>query len=137
MLCAPASGVCCRPPAVAGLGQALYEFRKGVRSLFMMTMTPLEAAAVAKRLRQEAVAHHLQAVSVTKTNVFFGREACVAVVRTLAIQPLYQLTPEQDFILGTLLGYDREQQCERYLARCASVALAPPCHEEVMVMQFK
>jgi hypothetical protein len=31
--------------------------------------------------------------------------------------PLCQLSAEQDFMLGTLLGYDREQQCRRYLGK--------------------
>jgi hypothetical protein len=106
-----------RPPAVAGLGQAIYEFRKGVRVLFMMTMMPLEAAAVQKRLSIEGVDCHTQLVGLTKVNVFFGRPACVAVVRELTGRPLFELTPEQDFMLGTLLGYDREQQCERFLGK--------------------
>ena len=29
-------------------------------------------------------------------------------------RPLNLLTPEEDFILGTMLGYDVCQQCERY-----------------------
>lgn len=28
---------------------------------------------------------------------------------------LSDYTPEEDFILGTMLGYDRVQQCDRYL----------------------
>ncbi|ACO79374.1 hypothetical protein AvCA_32120 [Azotobacter vinelandii CA] len=38
-------------------------------------------------------------------------------MRTIVTKPLHELTPEQDFILGTLLGYDREQQCLRFLTR--------------------
>jgi hypothetical protein len=49
-------------------------------------------------------------------NLFFGRTACVETVRTIATKPLSHLTPQEDFILGTLLGYDREQQCNRYLS---------------------
>lgn len=94
----------------------LYEFRKGVRQLFMMTMTPPDATAVTRRLRAEAIEHHAQAVSQTKVNVFFGRQACVELVRHIVTKPLCRLTPEEDFILGTLLGYDREQQCLRFLS---------------------
>ena len=32
-------------------------------------------------------------------------------------KPLNQLTPEEDFILGAMLGYDICAQCERYCAR--------------------
>jgi hypothetical protein len=94
----------------------LYEYRKGVRQLFMMTMTAQEAATVTMRLRNESIEHHAQPVSPRKVNVFFGREACVELVRHVVTKPLCRLTPEEDFILGTLLGYDREQQCLRFLA---------------------
>jgi len=81
-----------------------------------MTMSAQEAAAVVMRLRNEAIEHHAQAVSPRKVNVFFGRGACVELVRRIVTKPLCRLTPEEDFILGTLLGYDREQQCLRFLA---------------------
>ncbi|PXF51402.1 MAG: hypothetical protein C4B55_03135 [Candidatus Methanophagaceae archaeon] len=31
------------------------------------------------------------------------------------------MTDEEDFILGTMLGYDRVKQCERYLKRKKSL----------------
>ena len=98
------------------LAHRLYEYRKGVRQLFMMTMTSQEAVAVVMRLRTEAIEHHAQPVGTRKVNVFFGRKACVELVRHIVTKPLCRLTPEEDFILGTLLGYDREQQCLRFLA---------------------
>jgi len=94
----------------------LYEYRKGVRQLFMMTMTAQEATEVVTRLRTESIEHHAQPVSPKKVNVFFGRKACVQLVRHMVTKPLCRLTPEEDFILGTLLGYDREQQCLRFLS---------------------
>lgn len=94
----------------------LYEYRKGVRQLFMMTMTAQEAVVVVTRLQTESIEHHAQPVSPRKVNVFFGREACVELVRQMVTKPLCRLTPEEDFILGTLLGYDREQQCLRFLS---------------------
>ncbi|AEI38161.1 hypothetical protein ZMO02_17170 [Zymomonas mobilis subsp. pomaceae] len=100
---------------IAYLGQYLYEYHKGVRHLFMLTMTPHEAMAVQKSLERESIPFHIQKVSVTKVNVFFGRDAYIQTIRTIVTRPLYELTPEQDFMLGTLLGYDREQQCLRYL----------------------
>ncbi len=32
-------------------------------------------------------------------------------------RPLNELTPEEDFMLGALLGYDIRMQCERYCQR--------------------
>lgn len=95
----------------------LYEHRKGVRRLFMMTMTPQEAVAVTQRLRSDAIDHHVHEVGPRKVNVFFGRQPCVELVRQMVVKPLCRLTPEEDFILGTLLGYDGDQQCERFLAK--------------------
>lgn len=95
----------------------LYEFRKGVRQLFMMTMSAAEAALIVPHLQAASIDHYVQDVTETKVNLFFGRPALVATVRSVVTKPLNQLTPEEDFILGTLLGYDREQQCRRFLAR--------------------
>ena len=105
-------------PLMAGfLPQYLYELKKGVRPLFLLTMSTPEAELVQKRLDKEGVAHHRHRVSDTKVNMFFGQPWGIAMVRAIVTGPLNGLTPEQDFILGTLLGYDREQQCRRYLTR--------------------
>lgn len=105
-----------RAPALQFLVHHLYEYRKGIRHLFMMTMSPSEALLVERRLQREAVAHFIQHVSATKTNVFFGRGPSIEIVRRIVTKPLCQLSPEEDFILGTLLGYDQQQQCLRFLA---------------------
>ena len=82
-----------------------------------MTMTPAEAKAVLSRLNQDRIAFHVQRVNDVKVNVFFGNAQFVAVARRIAVRPLHQLSAEEDFILGALLGYDGEQQCRRYLGR--------------------
>lgn len=105
-----------RTPALKFLVHHLYEYRKGVRHLFMMTMTPSEAELVEKRLQRDAIDRFVQHVSAAKTNIFFGRGPSVEIVRRIINKPLGQLSPEEDFILGTLLGYDQQQQCLRFLA---------------------
>ncbi|GLK59522.1 MULTISPECIES: DUF2023 family protein [Azotobacter] len=107
----------CSAHVGACFGQYIYEYRKGVRQLFLLTMAPHEAMALQKRLEKESIDCYVQDVGMTKVNVFFGRGPCVETVRTIVTKPLHELTPEQDFILGTLLGYDREQQCLRFLTR--------------------
>ncbi|MGN0010127.1 MAG: DUF2023 family protein, partial [Marinilabiliaceae bacterium] len=47
----------------------------------------------------------------------FGRPQCIKAVSRFVSRPLYDLTPEEDFILGALLGYDICLQCERYCDR--------------------
>lgn len=95
----------------------LYEYKKGVRQLFMMTMTAVEAVSVVDRLTGAEVDHYVHKVTENKVNVFFGRAALVETIRNVVNKPLHQLSPEEDFILGTLLGYDKEQQCQRFLSR--------------------
>jgi len=106
-----------KPPMAGFLPQYLYELKKGVRGLFLLTMSTAEAELVEKRLIRERVDHYRHVVSGAKVNMFFGQPHYVAVVRSIVTGPLNALTAEQDFILGTLLGYDREQQCQRFLGR--------------------
>lgn len=100
----------------------LYEYRRGVRCLFMMTMSADELFHVVGRLCRECIAHYVHDVNRKKVNVFFGNAAFVETTRTVVNKPLTALSPEEDFMLGTLLGYDREQQCRRFLARRGEVA---------------
>lgn len=95
----------------------LYEIRKGVRQLVMLTLPVEEVPTIVARLNLDSVAYFLQPVGATKANLFFGRGFWVETARRIVRKPLAQLSPEEDFILGTLLGYDREQQCQRYLVQ--------------------
>jgi hypothetical protein len=67
------------------------------------------------KLETQGIHHFVQELSPIKVNLFFGRPAFVAVARSFVTRPLNALTLEADFMLGTLLGYDREQQCRRFL----------------------
>jgi hypothetical protein len=94
-----------------------YEYSRGVRALFLMTISRRELALVIGKLEAQGIHHFVQDVSAVKVNLFFGRPAFVAVARSFVTRPLNALTVEEDFMLGTLLGYDREQQCRRFLVR--------------------
>ena len=85
----------------------------------MMTLAADDSAAVIEALREASVDYHVHEVAAAKVNLFFGRRALVETAKSIVTKPLSRLSPEEDFILGTLLSYDREQQCERYLARIA------------------
>lgn len=97
------------------LNHHLYEFKRGVRGLILHTTRWSNRDAVAQRLKRAEVSYLLVRVGDNKMNVFFGRSACVEVVRSIGKSRLSQYTPEEDFLLGTMLGYDMEKQCERYL----------------------
>lgn len=69
------------------------------------------------RLRNQKIEYLIQPVDKNKINLFFGRPECIHAIRCMVTRPLNQLTPEEDFILGAMLGYDICAQCERYCAR--------------------
>ena len=70
-----------------------------------------------KRLINQKINYIIQPVGNDKINLFFGRKECINAIRFLVNQPLNKLSPEQDFILGAMLGYDICAQCKRYCDR--------------------
>lgn len=102
------------------VNHSLYELDKGVRQLFMLTVSWADLPGVVARLSADRVDHYVHRLNDSRVNLFFGRAALVETVRRFVDKPLCELTPEEDFMLGVLLGYDREQQCRRYLERMAT-----------------
>lgn len=102
------------------VNHSLYELDKGVRQLFMLTLSWADLPGVIARLAAERVDHYVHRLNDSRVNLFFGRAPLVDTVRQIVDKPLCELTAEEDFMLGTLLGYDREQQCRRYLERTAT-----------------
>ena len=92
----------------------IYEFKKGIRNLILTTEKAVYRKPIEERLQNENIAYVIHDIGKNKINVYFGAPQCVDVVRTLNPK-LNELTAEQDFILGIMLGYDRVKQCERYL----------------------
>jgi hypothetical protein len=117
----PLSSMSCRSkdavPVLRLFHHHVYEYRRGVRALFLMTISLRELTLVLVELEAYGLHHFVQDVSPVKANLFFGRPAFVAVARSFVTRRLNALTAEEDFILGTLLGYDHEQQCRRFLTR--------------------
>jgi len=107
------------------VNHSLYELDKGVRQLFMLTLSWSDLPGVVARLAAERVDHYVHRLNDSRVNLFFGRAALVETVRRFVDKPLYELTAEEDFMLGTLLGYDREQQCRRYLEQTATSERQP------------
>lgn len=105
------------PSAMMVFANHLYEYKKGIRRMVLFTVNDRYIESVIRRLHHEQICFELQEVGNGRTNIFFGRPECIRVVRKMITQPLHQLSPEQDFILGTLLGYDICVQCERFCRR--------------------
>ena len=70
-----------------------------------------------RRLESQNIKYVIQPVGNERLNLYFGREECLNAIRMIVTRPLNQLTPEEDFMLGAMLGYDICAQCERYCER--------------------
>jgi prepilin-type N-terminal cleavage/methylation domain-containing protein len=70
---------------------------------------------IRRKLERSNIEYQIYLLSNGNMNIFFGRKECVDVVRAIGKAKLRDYTPEEDFILGTMLGYDRLIQCRRYL----------------------
>ena len=102
-------------PDMQVLQHHVYEYKKGIRNMVLHTMRKAEKEKVIHFLKMKEVHFRIFEVNETKINIFFGNPDCVEIVKTFETESLNELTPEQDFILGIMLGYSREQQYKRYL----------------------
>lgn len=93
----------------------IYEYKKGLRNLVLYTDKAVYRPEIEARLEREKVAYTIHEINHEKINVYFGALNCVNVVKSFHTHKLNELSAEQDFILGIMLGYDRLKQCERYL----------------------
>lgn len=93
----------------------IYEYKKGIRNMVLHTMKSEETQKAETLLKNKGILFFTQQVSERKINIFFGNTVCVNVIKSIGDKSLKDYTPEEDFILGTMLGYSRLQQCERYV----------------------
>ncbi len=94
-----------------------YEYKMGLRNLCLYTGSLEERHEIEERLKAGGVDYYVHRVNGTKINIFFGDEICVKVVLRMRNRLLSNLSAEEDFILGIMLGYDRVKQCERYIRK--------------------
>lgn len=95
----------------------LYEFKKGIRNMVLHTMNKEYEAFAVQRLKSQNIGYLVQPVDCSKINLYFGKKECLNVVKLLMDRPLNLLTPEEDFIVGAMLGYDICQQCKRFCGK--------------------
>lgn len=97
----------------------IYEYQKGVRCMVLCTLSPTDAEVITARLVARDIAYLAKPTPGSgKVNLFFGRKECIETIGLfLRGKHLHELSPEQDFIVGTLLGYDLCGQCARYQER--------------------
>jgi hypothetical protein len=93
----------------------IYEYKKGIRTLILTTEKSKHREAIEKRLQKEKIDYVIHDLPNKNTiNVYFGEKPCIDVIKTFNPK-LNKITPEQDFMLGIMLGYDKVKQCLRYL----------------------
>jgi Protein of unknown function (DUF2023) len=98
----------------------IYEFKKGVRDMILCTLPGGKEDFVKQKLEKNNICYMIQKLKNGNINVFFGKEECLVVAKHLCLnKPLNELTPEEDFMLGVLLGYSVSEQCHRYCKTCS------------------
>ena len=90
----------------------IYEYKKGVRRMVLFTFNKKYEDFAIRRLESQNIKYVIQPVGNDRLNLYFGREECLNAIRMIVTRPLNLLTPEEDFMLGAMLGYDICSQCE-------------------------
>lgn len=96
--------------------EQIYGYKHGIRPLVLQTQGLDKKDIIETRLNKTNIDYFSQKTPYgNNINFFFGDKPCVDVIKSFGKKPLYEYSPEQDFILGVLLGYDKTKQCERFL----------------------
>lgn len=94
----------------------IYEFEKGIRNLILHTLKQEHLDAAIGKLEKRHISYKIYMLENGNYNIFFGNKQCIDVIQNINKENLSNYTPEEDFILGIMLGYDRKKQCERYIS---------------------
>lgn len=117
------------PPEAKVLMNHIYEYQKGVRQMILFTCSKEHKTFVTQRLHRQNIDFVMQPAGKNNLNFYFGRKACLDAIRLFVTRPLNELSPEEDFILGAMLGYDICAQCERYCERKGKAACKVKCNK--------
>ncbi len=110
------------PVDIRVLSEQIYQYKKGVRRMALYTFPECYKDLAVEKLRHQNIDYIIQPVGNSRINLYFGRRECLDAIRHIVTRPLNELTPEEDFIIGTLLGYDLCDECHRYCKRKAECA---------------
>jgi len=94
-----------------------YEINRGVKPLAFITTNAKNQECIEEKLKSIGIAYEIHKLPNSIINVYFGDRNCVEIIKEINKPRLSDLTPEEDFILGAMLGYDIKEQCQRYLRR--------------------
>ena len=105
------------PTEMKVLMNHIYEYRKGVRRMVLFTCNRKYEDFATSHLQRLGIPYMLQPAGKRNLNLYFGRSECLDAIKLIITRPLNELSPEEDFILGAMLGYDICAQCERFCLR--------------------
>ena len=88
----------------------IYEYQKGVRQMVLYTFNKKYEQLAIARLERQNIDYLIIPVGKENLNLFFGKKECLNAIRMMINRPLNELSPEEDFILGAMLGYDQRFQ---------------------------
>ena len=95
----------------------IYEYQKELRDLCLFTCSGEIEEKIKTILASKKISYKICPLEDSKINVFFGMSACLEILNQFSCDELNKLTVEEDFILGMMLGYGKNQQYQRFLAR--------------------
>lgn len=95
----------------------IYECKKGMRDLALYTCSVDDVDMYRGFLEITKTPYHIEELENNKINIFMGNPKCLEILSKFSNNDLSKITPEEDFILGIMLGYSREEQYSRILSR--------------------
>ncbi len=96
------------------LNAYIYEVKKGTKPMALLTVPVDVCENFTNKIKKNNLSFFVQEIN-QKCNIFFGSPECVDIVRRFRSHDLSKLSEHEDFILGIMLGYNRLEQCRRYL----------------------
>ena len=99
------------------LYKQIYEYKNDVRNLILYTLNEQYVPLACERLDKQRIPYLIQRAGKNNINIYFGQPECIETIRSFVSRPLNTLTPEEDFILGALLGYNICEQCKRFCTK--------------------
>lgn len=95
----------------------IYEYKKGVKDLALYTCESSDKQILTEILQKMKIQYHIDNLGEGKINIYFGSNPCLKIIRGFSSKNLDRLTPYEDFILGIMLGYSRNEQYNRLLGK--------------------
>lgn len=95
----------------------VYEYQKGLRDLCLHTCSSQSADKIKEMLEKQSISYLICPLAEDKMNVFFGMAECLEIIKRFSCEELNNISAEEDFILGMMLGYGKGQQYRRFLER--------------------